>query len=76
MKDEKIILIKLSVEEIKVINEVLGAFLKLTKIAPVKRKEKENMKKTNEALAGIIDKLSAKITEEEEKEKKNGEKEK
>lgn len=76
MKDEKVILIKLSVEEIKVINEVLGAFLKLTKIAPVKGKKKENMKKTSEALTAIMDKLSTKITEEEEKEKKNGEKEK
>lgn len=73
MKDEKSILIKLTVEEIKTICEVLETFQKLTKICPAKGKKKENLKQTSEALTAIMDKLDAKLAEEENKEKKNKE---
>lgn len=76
MSDEKNILIKLTVEEIKTVLQVLDAFHKLSKITPAKGKKKEAIKQTNEALMGIMDKLQAKLSEEEKKEKKESKEEK
>ena len=71
MKDDQIVLVKLTVEEVKVTLQVLGAFQKLVKISPAKKEKKQALMLTSEALVAIMDKLQSKIKEERKEVKEN-----
>lgn len=72
MNEEKTILIKLTIEEAKTVNEVLAAFAKLSKIAPVKGEKRKSMKLAVEGINGIMDKIND-VIKKEEKKKENSE---
>ena len=71
MKDDQLVLVKLTVEEVKVTLQVLDAFQKLAKISPAKKEKKQALKLISEALVAIMDKLQAKIKEERKEVKEN-----
>lgn len=71
MKDDQCVLVKLTVEEVKVTLQVLDAFQKLVKISPAKKEKKQALMLTSEALVAIMDKLQSKIKEERKEVKEN-----
>ena len=64
MKDDQSVMVKFTVEEVKITLQVLDAFRNLVKVCPAKKEKRQALKLTSEALVAIMDKLQSKIKDE------------